>query len=1151
MKQISAATVFLFFLTISSLTGCSSNPVNPVIPAGQPDLSQSASDRQVDGQSRLNLGYSELTIFPDSGEVQIVPLRSAELHLNVVSVLNLTLGIGAVGVPAESDPPNGIFTFDITLTHPFAAKPQLAGFDVKGILITPGSLNVASNTFADVNETRLLNADGYTRWWNPTEFTSPGLFGYVKGKLSPSQANVLTATVNPYKYFADILYPNSSLAAVVSEPLDSDNGRGVFKAGKSNTRRYTIQFEMDPGPKVVYGYAVDASWATPSPNPPSAVPDDFPIEANQPEPWRIGLKEDLNTLYYDSESGTFGGLLKLSASVYDWQGKVLGNIQNEVSAVTLYAPGLLSASFNAAFIEETVDRAVYEADVSGLLDIQGPGDALVICSAVSNDGSTYDQVGQPAPDVQLSAWNVMMVNVADPDCAADANNEFVDYIDFDLNTPITDQLCAPSDFKDYFRFEFNTGFELTGNLVLHCDAEPTRLELYDKNEVKITEADVSGGQAVIDLGVLGLMPDQYYVRVVTQTSGQAFLYYLEFTGTVNDLTPQPESVTPEMLYFSANWVESDANYAYFTGDENFWIFDVDMDLNSQPYSRTRIRSSERPGISYPYACFMYRDIFGSGEMQISIIDMTAPANPVVYENVWSTTNDIHAITMDSQYIYMATTDTTNEIMVILDYGSAPSSPAVVSDSYIMQAVTTSLDMMNPDGPVKFVIGSHAIGFYAYDVTNPSVPHWTIGGFNGQGTQRDLTVQGNLVYTIYSDDTTFVESLWVFEVLDIGGGGYHGTVNLTRDGHYIDARGNYAYMTDDDSTLTVIDITDPNAPVEGTQISVYYHSGYINVLGTNIFIIHPRAGVGLYQGAEDSGGLAIMGDILGINYPGRGIVDGNYIYTAQARNSDAWSVLTIDISDLDNVKLAAYLPLDFQPRGVYKLSNCLVLASQNTDFKTINNNNPLDLQIVDGASAPAGISGTASKGTRIYITDSSDDLLVYNVDFALHPILENTLTTPGDVFGLSVNGNYLYGFGSTTLYIYSIVDPVNPSVVNTLAAPDNIARVVFKDNLMYVLSMNTLQIYDNSDPEAPALISPLPLTNGSSPTALAVDGQFAWVGTNTANTWFCTVWPPDSPVEVGQFSSTPWSTGVWDIMIVGDYYVDFRSPYGMEIMDMYP
>jgi hypothetical protein len=54
------------------------------------------------------------------------------------------------------------------------------------------------------------------------------MFGYTQGNLTGTPSSLLTATVNPFKLFADILGPNDSLAFVSDEPLDNPEGRAVF-----------------------------------------------------------------------------------------------------------------------------------------------------------------------------------------------------------------------------------------------------------------------------------------------------------------------------------------------------------------------------------------------------------------------------------------------------------------------------------------------------------------------------------------------------------------------------------------------------------------------------------------------------------------------------------------------------------------------------------------------------------------------------------------------------------------------------------------------------------------------------------------------------------------------------------------------------------
>ena len=54
---------------------------------------------------------------------------------------------------------------------------------------------------------RLLNPDGYSRWWNPAEFPNNGtIFGYNDGLLgAPDSYADYNNTLNGYKYFCDDL----------------------------------------------------------------------------------------------------------------------------------------------------------------------------------------------------------------------------------------------------------------------------------------------------------------------------------------------------------------------------------------------------------------------------------------------------------------------------------------------------------------------------------------------------------------------------------------------------------------------------------------------------------------------------------------------------------------------------------------------------------------------------------------------------------------------------------------------------------------------------------------------------------------------------------------------------------------------------------
>jgi hypothetical protein len=152
----------------------------------------------------------------------------------------------------------------------------------------------------------LLNADGYSRWFNPTEFLVPKIFGYIPGKLA-SPGYTGSATLNPYKYFGDGLGSEDDLWTYLSS---GGINVGYFLASTSNTRNYIIRFPI-PMPGIKYGYAVVADWS-------GTAPWYHPSYAAE----SVGVKlADNSSVYYVDDSHK-GGNLILDISVFDWDAEL-------------------------------------------------------------------------------------------------------------------------------------------------------------------------------------------------------------------------------------------------------------------------------------------------------------------------------------------------------------------------------------------------------------------------------------------------------------------------------------------------------------------------------------------------------------------------------------------------------------------------------------------------------------------------------------------------------------------------------------------------------------------------------------------------------------------------------------------------------------
>ncbi len=217
--------------------------VNPVIPESvTPEQACFSDDSE---SNRMFWGYYRMHLSADHTRIDVEPVRNVSMHLNALSVMEAydpnSVSLGEAYV----DPDDGTITVEITLTHPLPDFTKYTAFDVRGIVMLPAQVEYPTLGLTSPGtipgQAALLNADGYTRRWNPTEFSGqPKMFHYFDGiLLPPGLGSKADALVNPFRTF-------------ISNPQ-----RNYFEAGASLSKHYHLSFP--PGP-MIFGYAVDGSW---------------------------------------------------------------------------------------------------------------------------------------------------------------------------------------------------------------------------------------------------------------------------------------------------------------------------------------------------------------------------------------------------------------------------------------------------------------------------------------------------------------------------------------------------------------------------------------------------------------------------------------------------------------------------------------------------------------------------------------------------------------------------------------------------------------------------------------------------------------------------------------------------------------------------
>ena len=300
-------------ITVAALVaiGCAGGAGNPVTPSSNHDLTSESSPA---GLSHTQLwGYYDVFIDIENQTVKVIPNRQVMYAVNVVRFINeppTNLGFQIHDIVQGSNYVD--IDIDVTIKHPFPGMPQFNGYDVRGIFVGDAYSTLEYNSSLEYpvpgTDQYMLDdpvtgdgggPDGYTRWYNPVEFTTPGMFGYTPGALQ-SQNFDGNATLCPYRYFADGLGSSDD----VWEFLTTTDNFGVFSSGAENTRNYYLRFPDSKG--VQYGYAIVADWEGPDVHP-----------SNAAEAVSCSVTDN-SDVYYPDSAGSYGDLI-LDISLFGWE----------------------------------------------------------------------------------------------------------------------------------------------------------------------------------------------------------------------------------------------------------------------------------------------------------------------------------------------------------------------------------------------------------------------------------------------------------------------------------------------------------------------------------------------------------------------------------------------------------------------------------------------------------------------------------------------------------------------------------------------------------------------------------------------------------------------------------------------------------------
>lgn len=416
--------VFLLFLPaiVSCSSDASDNPADP----GLGNLPTVSNGLEMIEPGRVMLGFFEVVYDPASGEMSALPLRSSQWHINALTFIENAEWGPAIQFSNISLVDN-VIDIDVSITNPFPGIPQFCGFDLKGVVIGSADMFDPMNPICRWAGTsaalRLLNADGWVRWWNPTEFPYNGTIFSYKDSIfgTPNATHFLNATLNGYKVFASGLGSTSPLSHLLMVPPDNLNGRAVLHAGAKATRHYKIAFPSSPTNAVDFrfNFAIDASHGLPDGyvfGDYIEVPGGFPPDANQLEPFVLDVQVPKNTVYLSPE-GCTGGELALDIRISDWQALIAQTpIVDEIESIRITSPTLFIGERSPVLVSDYSEGnpwATYNIVLDGLSP-PAVGDQQLLITIVSSEGDWQPQVTSYNGSDPLATYYIVRVTVKTP-----------------------------------------------------------------------------------------------------------------------------------------------------------------------------------------------------------------------------------------------------------------------------------------------------------------------------------------------------------------------------------------------------------------------------------------------------------------------------------------------------------------------------------------------------------------------------------------------------------------------------------------------------------------------------------------------------------------------------------------------------------------
>jgi len=277
-------------------------------------------------------------------------------------------------------------------------------------------------------------------------------------------------------------------------------------------------------------------------------------------------------------------------------------------------------------------------------------------------------------------------------------------------------------------------------------------------------------------------------------------------------------------------------------------------------------------------------------------------------------------------------------------------------------------------------------------------------------------------------------------------------------------------------MWIIDISDPSHAVKVGEIPSMGYDYSFRAKGEHIFICGGERGEPSFfsiSNAVDPDSIYEEGRYrLDPGY-GSFTIIGDYVYFPGNTG-----ILILDISDHSRPRRAAYYnTAGWEPGSMSLFEDGAVVGSGEKILHFLDLSDPVRPEDVGTLELPENRNGWElwfSSGHTIVTLSVENGMNFFDISDPAHPRVVSRFSRPGSVQDVCLNGNYAYlANGADGLHIVDVRDPYHPQEIGFLDTPGSATDIVGSGDFLYLADGDSgLMIIDVSRPDRPVEISRL-------------------------------------------------------------------------------